>query len=198
MVDKIMVDNIIKRSPLDGFKPLNSKNVKLTEQRFLSKLQLRGDINDKKFTDAVAAIIGIELPKEPCHFNISKDYQACWMAHDEWLILASEDQQQILMDKFYKSLSDDNIHASITDVSDYYVMLSLLGNNAMDILTKATPLDLHSSQFNKGMCSNIIFAKATIFLMQVDNKPSAYNIMIRWSMADYLWDYLCDGAREFG
>ena len=190
-------DNIIKRSPLDGFKPFDNKNIKLTEKRFLTKLQLRGDINDKKFTDAVTATIGIELPKKPCHFNISKDYQACWMAHDEWLILASEDQQQILLEKFQQSLSDDNIHASITDVSDYYVMLDLSGNHAIDILTKATPLDLHSSKFDKGMCSNIIFAKATIFLMQSDDKPSAYNIMIRWSMADYLWDYLHDGAREF-
>ncbi len=198
MVDKITVDNIIKHSPVGGFKRLDNKNVQLSEKPFLTKLQLRGDIDNKKFANAVAAIIGMELPKKPCKFNISKNYKACWMAHDEWLILAEEDQQEILMKKIQQMLLNDNIHAAIVDVSDYYVMLNLSGNNATDILTKATPLDLHPSQFNKGMCSNIIFAKATIFLMQNDDGPNSYDIMIRWSMADYLWDYICDGAREFG
>jgi len=190
------VDNqAIKRSPLDGLAGPTGVNVALREKSFIGKVQLRGNPDDEKFMKAVKAVIGTSLPTDACRFNVGKSYSACWMGPDEWLVLSNEDGQTALLAGLEKALV--NVNASAVDVSDYYVMINLSGQNARDILMKGTPLDVHPSKFSKGMCTNTLYAKATIFLMQIDDAPS-YDIMVRWSMADYLWDYMRDGATEFG
>ncbi len=190
-----MVNQAIKRSPLDGLKGPQGANVSLSEVRFSGKIQLRGNPADKKFLKAVEDVIGVGLPTAACTFNVGKSYTACWMGPDEWIIFTSEDGQMALLIGLNKAL--EKFHSSVVDVTDYYATIRLSGECARDVLMKGTPLDVHPSQFSKGKCTNTLYAKATVFLMQMDDAP-VYDIVVRWSMADYLWDYLTDGAKEFG
>lgn len=190
-----MVNQAIKRSPIDGRKGPTGKNVALEERRFIGKVQIRGNSDDKKFVKAVEGLLGTSLPTDACTFSVGKSYTIGWMGPDEWIVLSAEDGQTALFAGLEKALA--GLHSSIVDVTDYYVSMRLSGENARDILMKGTPLDVHPSKFSKGMCTNTLYAKATIFLMQLDNAP-VYEVMVRWSMADYLWDYLTDGATEFG
>ena len=126
------------------------------------------------------------------------DIRVFWIAFDEWLIWTPDTKRQATIDALESSLKD--IHNAIVDVSDYYTVIRVSGTNARDLLSKGVLVDLHEREFPVGKATGTMFHHATIFITRVDDKAGApvFDVMIRWSFATYLWDYLMDGAREFG
>jgi sarcosine oxidase subunit gamma len=87
-------------------------------------------------------------------------------------------------------------HFSLTDISDYYLTIRLSGSNSNEILSKGTSLDLKSYICNKDMCAQTYIAKATVLIDRLSNEPM-YDISVRWSYAEYLWEWLVDASYEF-
>ena len=189
-----MANTAIKRSPLEGLVGSTAGTVKLEERAYTGKVTLRGNPDDASFMKAVEDVIGVALPTKALSFAEGKTYTACWMGPDEWLLLTPEDGQNALVAALNGAL--ESFHKSVVDVTDYYVIMRLSGQNAREIITNSCPLDVHPSKFSAGMCTNTKYARASIFLMQMDDTPT-YDVMVRWSMADYLWNYFVDGSREF-
>jgi heterotetrameric sarcosine oxidase gamma subunit len=67
---------------------------------------------------------------------------------------------------------------------------------------KFTTLDLHPRAFKAGMAAGSMFGRAHATLWQVTDDAaeggSHFRLIVRWSMADYLWCLIADAAREFG
>lgn len=191
-----MVDTTIKKiSPLDGLAGPAGGNVKLAEVPFIGKVILRGNPENKNFMVAAKDVLGIDLPTTALTFNTGETYSAHWMGPDEWIIYAPEDGETALVTALQEKLHD--IPSQVVNVSDYYVTMRLSGPAAREVLKKGSPLDLHPSKFKAGQCTGTRFANATVFIIQRDETPT-YDVQVRMSFAEYLWNYFTEAAREFG
>lgn len=183
-----MVDPVMKTSPLqDMVSPV--RGITLAEAPFVGKVNLRGDAGDSTFANAVAGVIGGQLPTEPNTVARYGDFTVFWLGPDEWLIHTPENGEASVINSLRGTLGD--IHAAVTDVSDYYVVIQMRGDNAADVLARACPLDLHPRAFPEGGCAQTVFAHATILLHQVDG---GYDVQVRWTYAQYLWAYFAEAA----
>lgn len=191
-----MVEMAIKKvSPLDGLAGPSGGNVKLTELPFVGKVTLRGDSEDDAFMAAVKDVLGFKLPTKALTSKEGKLYSAYWVGPDEWIIYTPEDGETALEAGLRDKLGD--IPSQVVNVSDYYVTMRLSGPAAREVIKKGSPLDLHPRSFTTGQCTGTRFAHATIFLIQRDDQPT-YDVQVRWSFAEYLWNYFTEAANEFG
>ncbi|MCH7942317.1 MAG: sarcosine oxidase subunit gamma [Proteobacteria bacterium] len=166
----------------------------LCERRFRAKINLRGK-PVKKFLDGVRKALGLTLPKTPNTTAAGKDLTALWLGPDEWLLVGPPGAEGGIAKRLRDALKDQ--HAAITDVTEGRTVIGLAGRNAVDILMKGCPLDIHPRQFKSGDCAQSVLAKATIILHQTSAAP-AYDIYVERSFADYLWTWLEDAALEYG
>ena len=168
--------------------------VMLCERRFRAKINLRGRPL-KKFLDASAKAIGLSLPKTPNQTATVEEITALWLGPDEWLVTGPPDSEGGIAARLREALKGQ--HAAVTDVTEGRTVIGLAGRNARDVLMKGCPLDLHASQFKPGDCAQSALAKTVIILHQTSDAP-AYDIYVERSLADYLWSWLEDAAREYG
>lgn len=190
-----MANAIVKTSPLTGLAKPAGNNVRMEERPFVGKVTLRGNPEDKKFLKAAEDVLGVALPLEANTFNAGATYTAYWVGPNEWQIYTPEDGQNALVAALRAAL--DGMHAQVVDVSDYYVVIRISGPAAREVLKKGSPLDVHPRAFKAGEVRGTRFANATIQLSQVDDEPT-FDVQIRWSFADYLWNYFLESAKEFG
>ncbi len=186
------------RSPLAGLVGPSSGAVFFEERPLIGKLSLRGDAGDPAFADAAAKTLGVALPTEPTTFVETDRYRVHWIAYDTWSIWTAEGEEGPLKEALETALAD--VHHAVVDVSDYYTVIRVSGPKARALLAKGCPLDLHPRVFTPGMCAGSVYHHAGIFVAQVaadDDGAASYDVQIRWSFAQYLWDYFTDGAREW-
>lgn len=190
-----MANAIEKVSPLDGLAGPTGSQVSLEERRFVGKVVLRGNPDNKDFLAKARDVLGEDLPLEPCTFVKGASYSIYWTGPDEWMIHTPEDGETALVLGLREALGD--IHSQVVDVSDYYVLMRLSGPAAREVLAKGTPLDLHPRAFGAGKVAGTRYANATIQLAQLDDTPT-FDVQVRMSFAQYLWDYFTTASKEFG
>ncbi len=191
-----MVDLAIKTiSPLIDRPPYLGSKVQISERPFIAKLTLRGNPDDVAFLKAVEGVLGHALPVAPNTTVLSKTMDIAWVGPDEWMIYAEADSQSTLVADLRKALEGQ--HSAVVDVSDYYTLIRVTGAKARATMAKGCPLDLDPVSFGPGDCAGTLYIKSTIRLIQRDDAPS-YDIQVRWSHADYLWQNLVVAAKEWG
>ena len=168
--------------------------VVLCERRFRAKINLRGK-PAKKFLEAAAAALGLELPKTPNTTASGGALTALWLGPDEWLVVGPPDREGDIAEGLRAALAGR--HCAVTDVTEGRAVIGLAGGHARDVLMKGCPLDLHPREFKPGDCAQSTLAKATVILHQTSDAP-AYDIYVERSFADYLWSWLEDAALEYG
>jgi len=183
------------RSPLGVRAPYQGRFIQIEERPLLGKVALRGNPDDPAFLSAAKTVLGVGLPLAPNTMADAGVYQIAWAGPDEWMIYAADGAQQPLIGKLRSGFAD--MHAAVVDVSDYYTVIRLAGPRARDLLAKGCPLDLHPRVFSQGQCAGSVFLKATTRIHCIDDAP-VFDLQIRWSFADYLWDNLVHGAEEWG
>ena len=166
--------------------------VRLGELPLCGKINLRGDAGNKQFLAAVTSVLGIVPPIKPNTRHMGDTTTVFWLGPDEWLCHGGLLQTPTLVADLRSRLA--GIHSAVVEVSDYYTVLRLDGSGSADLLSRACPLDLHPSVFNKGACAQTRFGHASILLHKISNAPS-FEIQVRWSFAEYVWDYLVSGMR---
>jgi len=60
---------------------------------------------------------------------------------------------------------------------------------------KGCPLDLHPRVFEPGCCAQSRLARTLVTIVQIDASPR-YELIVRRSFADYLWQWLHDACRN--
>ena len=180
-------------SPLSGL-PSPAGGVEMAECPFVGKVNLRGNPDDQAFRAAAEGQLGLELPVAPNTWCSNENYAIYWLGPDEWLIYCADQSQYPTVDELRRALGQS--HCAVTNVSDYYLVIRLTGDKARELLAKGTPLDLHPAVFTAGMCAQTCFGHATVLICCRDD-ASTFDIQVRWSFAEYLWNYLVDGTREY-
>jgi len=189
-----MAELMHKASPLSGRAGVAGGGVAIAERPLLGKVIVRGSIADAAFRDAVAEAAGTPLPTEANTVSTGDAATICWLGLDEWQIVSAEDAAAPLAAALIEKLAGQ--HAAVVDVTDYYLTIRVTGARARDILVKGTPFDLHPSLFAPGQCAQTRLAHASVLIHAIDDTPT-YDLHIRWSMAEYLLDWLEDAAQEF-
>ena len=162
----------------------------LREMGLKGKLNIRGDASNSAFTGAIVETLGLELPATANTFSEYQSRRLYWLGPDEWLLHCDLDETETLQASLENALAD--AHLAITDVSDYYTVLRLRGPNARALIRKGCPLDLHHESFPKGNVAQTRFGHASVLLRYRDDGET-WDIQVRWSYAEYGWDYLVSG-----
>ena len=188
-----MTDKTIS-SPLFFKEDFHANGVNLSSTEFVGKLNFRCNPENNTILNKVKDITGINLPLKAGEVFGNNEYRIQWLGPNEWIIQCADDEKDGLIDNIRLQLSGE--HYSITDISDYYLTIRLSGKNSNEVLSKGTSLDLKTYICNKDMCAQTYIAKATVLIDRLSNEPM-YDISVRWSYAEYLWEWLIDASYEF-
>jgi heterotetrameric sarcosine oxidase gamma subunit len=189
-----------RRSPLFHRRLIEGEGgaIRMAERPFLGKFILRAD--PTLVTDLVHRSLGLKLPVEPLTSASLGDTSILWLAPDEWMVVSAPDKGDRHLVAARAELAQ--VHHQLVDVGDYYTVIELSGPRAREALMKLTTLDLHPRVFRAGMVAGSVFAHANAWVWHTaDDAPDTgpiLRLIIRWSMADYLWCAVAEAAREWG
>jgi len=185
MMSKAM-ENLEITSPCYARRAIEDKNA-LREMPLCGKLNIRGDAGNEKFAAAMERATGVPLPLDANTSQQQQSSRLFWLGPDEWLLHCALDQVDDISRTLEVQLQ--GLHCAVTEISDYYTVLRLRGPDAGTLLRKGCPLDLHPSKFKPDDIAQSRFGHASILLHKLDDGES-WDIQVRWTYAEYLWDYL--------
>jgi sarcosine oxidase subunit gamma len=183
------IEDIPLTSPCQGRQAVEGPN-SLREMGRKGKLNIRGDAELPAFAGGVKNALGASLPLKANTFSEYQSNRLFWLGPDEWLLHCDLDDTEELSARLNTELAD--VHHAVTDVSDYYNVIRLRGPDAVTLLRKGCPLDLHHTAFPSGNIAQTRFGHASILLHYHDDGET-WDIQVRWSYAEYVWDYLVSG-----
>ncbi len=188
-----------RRSPLAHRAPIAAADggLALAEIPFKGKLIVRGEAD--RIGPALESGAGLALPHLPCMSAASGLVVTLWLGPSEWLAMTPQGEESALAAAMRKALAAE--HHQITDVTDYYTVISASGPLVRDALAKLTPLDLHPRAFPEGAVKGSVFGRVPAQLhrpAEGGGDVPRFEIVIRWSHADYLWCLLALAGREYG
>ncbi len=160
----------------------------LTELPLIGKINLRGNAEDGGFIKAIEGVLGVALPLAANTMTGSNKKKMFWLGPNEWLCHCPIDKVDKLIVKLRETLA--STQSAVTDVSDYTTVFELTGPHIREVLSSGTPLDIHSKLFAPGHCAQTAFSHASILLWPVAQDLPCYRLQVRWSYAQYLFDYL--------
>jgi sarcosine oxidase subunit gamma len=196
-----MVESYLRRTPL-AHRGLAAKaaadtagaDVVMGERPHRCQINLRGNADDHRLTEALHSVTGLRLLSEANSFSTEGALTCLWLGPDEWLILGPGGGERDIAARLRAALGD--IHAAVTDVSEARTAIAVAGPRARELLAKGTSIDLHPRVFGPGRCVQTGFAGANIILRQTDELPS-FELLVLNSFAEHLWLWLEGGAREY-
>lgn len=189
----------VRRSPLAHRGPVETGDGRLAlrERPFEAKLILRAHAGDAAL--ALRDVFRLEAPAN-CRFVEGSGGAAAWLSPDEFLVLGPEGAEQAIGDKLASAL--DWRHHQIANVTDYYTTLEYGGPKAREALMKLTTLDMHPRGFAQGDARGSVFGHCNAWILQrtddADEGGPAFDLLVRWSHADYLYCALAHAGHEWG
>ena len=187
-----LIDQPEARTGNDG--PANA-GVTLVERSFLGHIMLRGRSGDAAFLAACARVFGVEPPTTPNTYAEGNGAVIGWMGPTEWLVMVDSEARAAWLDALREALAD--VHAGVVDLSGGQTTIGLEGPHALDVLAKGSTLDLHPRVAGAGFCTRSLLAKSAMFLRVIET-GQRFEIVVRRSFADYLWQWLVDASGEYG
>ena len=171
-----------------------SGGVVLREVKLQGHLTLRGNAEDASFLAGCEKALGVAVPTQPLTSNEKDGVSIRWMSPDRWLIVLPADK---VFDTEKALRANLTGHFQVVSVGGGQTILELSGENAVDVLHKSCPVDLHPSVFPVGKVVGTVFAKAGGIVLRRSSEDT-WELVIRRSFADYIWLWLQDASREYG
>lgn len=168
--------------------------LRLSRLNDIGFLNLRGSVTDSAFKDAVRDAVGVDLP-EVANTVKGEAIRVFWLGPDEWLLTATSAKADTCAVSLGDALCDQ--HAAINNMSGGLLTYRLSGSNARQLLAKGCSLDLHAERFGPDCCAQTGLAKATV-LLSAPAREDGFEIVVRRSFADYLWQWLLRAGSNYG
>jgi len=166
--------------------------VHLSELAFLGHLVLRGDSENEIFSAAIESVLGVPLPSA-LQSQTKDELSISWISPDEWLVILPITEAFKIESRLRIMVEG---HFAVVNVSGGQIVLSLSGENARQVLHKSTPYDVHERNFPVGKVVTTVFAKAQAVIRRTGSE--SWELIVRRSFADYVWQWLTDAAKEYG
>ena len=172
-------------------------DIKFQELPFMTKINLRGNPNDKKFLSSTSKVLNTTLPIRTNTYIKINSLKIIWLGPDEWLIIdEKEDDKEDLFSKLENSIGSQN--ASVTDVSENRTIIRIMGTNIFILLAKFLTLNLDNSLNSNSSVAQTLFIKVPVLLMRhhKHNKEPKIDIFTNRSHANYVYKILVDGSKN--
>lgn len=183
----------IIRTALSNIAAIDGKNT-LCELPLCGKINLRGEAENNSFSQTVKAITGLELPIAANTCTANADYRLFWLGPDEWMIHLPLESVDPCLSALKNGL--DSLHFATTEVSDYFSVLQLSGDQAREIIASGSPFDVRLDHFRLGQCAQTLFGHASILLWPQQQEQQSFCLQVRWSYAQYLYTYLSQSIKN--
>ncbi|MGI9486509.1 MAG: sarcosine oxidase subunit gamma [Geminicoccaceae bacterium] len=170
------------------------RGIRLSEIRDVGKIDLRGDPRDRAFMGAVGRTLDLLLPTEPCQSTVQGDIVVLWIGPDQWLITCRRDEILDIAEKLDEATR--GIAAAVTDISAGRTVFRITGPDALDVLAKGCPLDLHPRTVKPGYVAGSILAKIAVLVHL--RGADTVDLFLGRSYADYLWSWLEEAGMDCG
>ena len=181
-------------SPLSSKIAVDSKAVKLESVSFVGKINLRIKEEDGESRKIVSEFLRYNLPNFSGEVQGNNETRTAWLGPNEFLIHCLDAEKFNIINKIRDILG--NGFYSVTDVSDYYITIRLSGEKSIEVLSKGCPLNFKQYLNIKDSCAQSYISKASVFIDRLAD-DQIFDISVRWSFAEYLWDWLEDSSKEF-
>ena len=179
-------------SPIKEEKSYSGLTVK--EVSPLMKLSLRG--KSREFLSTIGKNINMILPMEANTSSSSDKYTSMWLSPDEWMLVSNntvdkENNRYEIEELLFNKISKANIGA-VTDVSDQFVMINLVGEKIFDLFSAGCPFNFNEFKNKKG-------AVVQTLLLQIDviihlTEINTVNLFVRRSFSQHLMSWIDDTA----
>jgi sarcosine oxidase subunit gamma len=185
---------------LDFFTPVNESqsynNFSMREKTPVSKINLRGNLENKEFASKVEKIIGMILPNEACSTSSKEKITSLWLGPNEWLLISNDEISKEtniheLEQVLFESISKTNLGA-VTNVTDHFTIFSLSGSNVFEVLSKGCPFDFSSKDFGNNKVVQSILNHIDVTIHQ--KSENDVDLYVRRSFANHLWNWIKDSA----
>ena len=170
------------------------KGLRVRERPHKGHLVLRGNADDRAFTEGVERVLSLALPTAPCTFVADAATAAYWLGPCEWLLLVADHTQTAALESGLR----ETVQApfSAVDVSGGQTLINLSGPAVAEVMKKSCVYDFSAANFPAGRCVQTVFAKASALVAKTAD--GSLDVIIRRSFADYLAEWLLDAGREYG
>ena len=167
-------------------------NLLIEEKTPILKLNLRGEVDNKDFTSAVGKILGVILPIEVGSIVSKGNLSIITTGPNEWIIISNskENYDHKLENILFESISKKNLGA-VTNITDQFTIFSLMGTNALEILSKSSPFNFETLPNN--FSAQTLLNNIDITIVKKDNEN--VDLLVRRSFSSHLWSWLNDSAR---
>src|SRR5262245_37504366 len=98
------------------------------------------------------------FPVEPNTWSRVGEGDVLWLAPDEWLVVGAPGDADSVMAELEASLAD--AHHSVVDVSANRAVIELTGDDRLELLSSACPIDLDRRTWTEGRCAQTLFGAA--------------------------------------
>jgi sarcosine oxidase subunit gamma len=194
-----MSDTLRRESPLaariEAGLPVRmaTEGVSLQERAFLGHINLRCDPGDLALTGPIERVLECSLPRTPNTFAATPERQkVLWLGPDEWLVMTPEGREAAVAQALRQASGDGFV--TVVELGSGHTVIELSGARAREVIAKGCPLDLHPRRFGPGRCAQSRLARTLVTIAQVDPAPT-FELIVRRSFADYLWQWLQDACR---
>lgn len=160
--------------------------VTISERVPLASVDVRGKGEDPRFARAVASVIDVAPPIEPCTSRSGLFGSILWLGPDEWLVVSESQVGDEIAARLREAL--ESVHAGVTDVSDARIACALRGADARAVLAKGCSIDLDPRRLRPGTCVQTLLAKASVLIHAKD--VDTLEVYFARSLADYAWAWL--------
>jgi len=172
--------------------------IKFQELPFMTKINLRGNPNEKNFMSSASETLNIRLPIRPNTYITNDSLKIIWLGPNEWLIIDEKtDDKKNLFSKLENSFGSQD--ASVTDVSENRTVIRITGAKLFMLLAKFLTLNIENSLNSSSSVAQTLFTKVPVLLMRhhKHNTEPKIDLFTNRSHANYVYKMLVDGTKNF-
>ena len=160
----------------------------------IMKLNLRG--KSREFLSIIGKNINMILPVEANTSSSSDKYTSMWLSPDEWMIISNnlidkEINSYEIENLLFNKISKTNLGA-VTDVSDQFVLINLIGEKVFDLLSTGCPFNFNKFKTKKGAVAQTLLAQVDVIIHH--KELNNINLFVRRSFSEHLVSWIEDAA----
>ena len=171
--------------------------IEFEELPHVSKINIRGQSDNKDFMASAEKIFGTLLPTEPNINHAAVNVKVIWLGPNEWLIVInSENKFKEVFSKLQSTLNPQN--TAVTDLTENRTIIKVSGHNLYTLLAKFMIIDLDSVLQKETAVAQTLFIKVPVLLVRnhKDSEKPSIDIHTNRSHAQYIYEILLDGSRN--